>query len=134
MIRFSSEHGINIHRKVFEQRVGHQTHFDSGAAATGFVKPNEDPLSPKQVSAIKNARAVGLDKPMDCSDVSELESAGSEALQHQILKAMINPPDFDLKTYKHRDSDLFHEPEAIHPLPHGPDHATLQFLLHTFEM
>lgn len=129
---------INIHRKVFEQRVNHQSHFDSGAAATGFVKPNEPPLTPEQIAGIKSARANNMDNPLDCFDIFELEAAASKSLHphivYRILKALINSPDFNLATYKYKDSSLLSEPSALHPLPHGPDHVALQFLLRTVEM
>ncbi len=52
---------VNVHRKAFEQRIDHQTHFDNGAAGTAFVKTDGEPLSPEQVAAIKEARAEGLE-------------------------------------------------------------------------
>lgn len=129
---------INIHRKVFEQRVNHQSHFDSGAAATGFVKPNEDPLSPEQVSAIKQARREGMNNPMGCLDVFELEASASERIHphivYQILRSLLDSPDFELETYNERNSELLKEPEGLNRLPHGPEHTTLQFLLRTVQM
>lgn len=129
---------INIKRIVYEQRANHQTSFDNGAAATGFVKKNQLPLSPDQVKRIKAARAEGILNPVDCSFVFELEETANRALhphiRHRILQILLDAPEFDLKTYRYRDTHLFEPPHALHPLPHGPDDTVIQFILRTVKM
>lgn len=126
---------INIHRKVFEQRVDHQSHFDSGAAATAFVKLDEEPLRPSQIADIKEARANGIANPLSIVDIFELENNASNALHphlvHRVLRILLDSPEFDIKTYQHRDNPLFGSPTPLHPLPFGRDHAPIQFLLRT---
>ncbi|KLO06378.1 hypothetical protein SCHPADRAFT_946131 [Schizopora paradoxa] len=127
---------VNIHRKAFEQRIDHQTHFDSGAAGTAFVSTKRYPLSPEQVAATKAARAEGIEKPLGCLDIFELEEVASKALHphivNQILRTLLESPEFDFKTYPHKDSHLFEAPIPLHPLPiRRPGDIPLQFLLRT---
>ncbi|KLO06460.1 hypothetical protein SCHPADRAFT_805408, partial [Schizopora paradoxa] len=127
---------VNIKRVVYEQRADHQTTFDNGAAATGFVKQSCGPLTPDQITRIKAARAEGIFKPIDCQFIYELEETANRTLhphiRFRILQALLDSPEFNFKAYQYRTSPLFDPPNAVRPL--RPDDTAIQFLFRTVKM
>ncbi|KIJ06461.1 hypothetical protein PAXINDRAFT_182682 [Paxillus involutus ATCC 200175] len=48
---------------------------------------------------------------------------------YEVLQILLMSPEFDFKTYTGCDSPLLHPPPSVHALPHGPEHATQQYML-----
>src|ERR1700743_3413587 len=73
---FNTTHdNINRMFRVSHQRVGHNSHFDSGTAATIFIPPNEtDYQLPKTNEEFLRKAAEGAKNPITPHDIQELQA------------------------------------------------------------
>ncbi|KAF8573690.1 hypothetical protein K439DRAFT_1374562 [Ramaria rubella] len=108
---FMSHDNLNLAFRVLEQRLNDQTRFECFTAGTCQLDP---------ISAM---------------DVLELDDAAAEQVrsraEHLVLRFLVDSPDFDFASYKHRESTVFAGPSPHDQLPCGRDHITLQFVLET---
>lgn len=126
---------LSIAMRMFVQRVDKESTYRDGAgsAATVYVKRLAKPLSETANSDLKAKRAEGLKNPLTGLNIVDLVVASSEHLEKQaeyeVLRVLLESPEFDFKTYKDRKSDLLEPPAPLNPLATGHDHITLQYLL-----
>ncbi|KAI0073320.1 hypothetical protein K474DRAFT_1677972 [Panus rudis PR-1116 ss-1] len=112
---------LNIAYKTYEQRLDNQSRFESGTAGTVLIIKN--PAAPAR-SILSNPRiSTCLKSPFI-----------RQRAVHRILRFLTETPAFNFQTYLHKDSVIFHRPPPIDPLPTGPEHAMLQFMLDTLDI
>lgn len=126
---------LNIPFRVFSQRLDNQGDFGSGTAATVYIKRSAVPLSHNANRCLQETRAEGLKNPLTPLDIIQLSLEAYPRIhthaKYQVLRILLDAPDFNFPTYEHRSSLLLQPPEPVHQLPCGNDHITLQFLLGT---
>ncbi|KAF8064098.1 hypothetical protein FPV67DRAFT_1420267 [Lyophyllum atratum] len=127
-----SDDNVTIPFRVFSQRLDNKGEFGNGTAATVYIKPDAPPLSEQVNQDLKNHRAEGLKKPLTEIEIFDLaQEAYPQIMTHteyQVLRFLLDAPDFELKTYEGRDSQALKAPPPVNQLPSGPDHITLQYL------
>jgi hypothetical protein len=131
----------NINRmfRVSHQRTGHNTHFDSGTAATIFIPPNEtDYKLPKTNEEFIRQAVEGAKTPITPHEIQELHANAAPRILaqhvHTVLKILVSAPGFEFNTYKHRDSKIFDRPPVSEALPTGSEHALDQFIMNTCQI
>ena len=123
---------VNIAFKVHKQRLKNQSHFDSGTA--GMIVIIKDPacIAP-DYSALRLKFIEGVNNPISFKEIAQLEAKASGHLKliavHQILKFLVDAPEFDFKNYKYNKSAVFSRPASTCQLPMGPAFATCQYML-----
>ena len=126
---------INIPFRVFSQRLDNQTEFGNATAATVYIKRSATPLSQAANRDLQETRAEGLKNPLTSFDIMSLTFASyphiDQQAKYETLRILLDSSDFDMQTYKCRDSPLLRPPPPLHQLPSGKAHVTLQFLLGT---
>ena len=139
-VKISSFHTThdNINRmfRVSHQRVGHNSHFDSGTAATVFVPPNEAnynlPLTNKE---FLEKTAEGAKTSITSHEIQELHADAAPRIfaqnVHTVLEILVKTPGFKFDTYKYQNSEIFDHPLVSEALPTGPAHALAQFVVRT---
>ncbi|TEB29725.1 hypothetical protein FA13DRAFT_1580641, partial [Coprinellus micaceus] len=129
---------VNIPFRVFSQRLDNQKDPGASTAATVYIKQDAQQLSESINALLKETRKAGIEKPLTEETILELEHNSYPLIKRQmeyiVLRMLLDSPDFDLTTYKHRRSDVLNPPPALDSLPTGPDHATLQYLLGTVDI
>lgn len=130
-----SHDNVQIPFRVFAQRLDNQGEFGDGTAATVYIKRNASVLPESVNPALKQKRAEGLLNPLTEMDVFDLANESwpriEACMKYEALQFLLNTPEFDLKTYQGKDSDLFRPPQPTRQLPSGKDNITLQYLLGT---
>ena len=128
----------NINRmfRVSHQRTGHNSHFDSGTAATIFIPPYEaDYQLPETNEEFLEKAAEGAKTPITPHEIQELHVAAAPRIfrqnVHTVLRMLVNAPGFEFKTYDGRDNDVFDYPPVSELLPTGPNHILDQFVMNT---
>jgi len=128
----------NVNRmfRVSHQRVGHNSHFDSGTAATVFIPPTEtEHQLPETNEEFLRGAAEGAKTPITAHEIQELHADAAPRIfvqnVHTVLELLVNAPVFKFKTYEHQDSDVFNCPPVSEALPTGPKHALDQYLMGT---
>lgn len=128
----------NINRmfRVSHQRAGHNSHFDSGTAATVFIPPDEpDYKLPETNEEFVKKTAKGAKTPITPHEIQELHADAALRIfaqnVHTVLRMLVNAPGFGFKTYGHQDSAVFERPLVSEVLPTGLVYALDQFILHT---
>ena len=126
---------INIPFRVFSQRLDNQGEFGNGTAATVYIKRDAKPLPLSTNRSLQETRAAGMRNPLMALDIFDLALGStphiSSNIKYQVLRFLLINPDFDLPSYSFSKSHLLHPPNPRHPLPTGPKHVTLQYLLGT---
>ena len=134
---FNTMHdNINRMFRVSHQRVGHNSHFDSGTAATIFIPPNETNYQlPKTNKEFLRKAAEGAKNPITPHDIQELQAEAAPRIftqnVHAVLKSLLNSPGFKFNTYEHQDDEIFNNPPVSNALPTGPRHMLDQFIMGT---
>ena len=134
---FNTTHdNINRMFRVSHQRTGHNSHLDSGTAATVFIPPNEtDYQLPKTNEEFLKKAADGAKTPITPHEIQKLHADAAPRIfaqnVHTALKMLVNAPGFEFGTYEHRDSKIFERPPVSDALPTGPGHALEQFVMGT---
>jgi len=128
----------NLNRmfRVLHQRVGHNSHFDSGTAATVFIPPVEPEYQlPMTNEEFLWAASEGAKTSITAHKIQELHADAAPRIfaqnVHTVLKLLVNAPDFEFKTYDHQNSEVFDCPPVSEALPTGPEHALDQYLMRT---
>ena len=128
----------NLNRmvRVAHQRIGHNSHFDSGTAATVLIPPDEDEYKlPTTNKKFLEKTAEGAMSSITSDEIQELYiNAAPRILSqnvHTILKMLTNAPDFEFSTYEHRTSGVFDHPPVSVALPTGAAYALNQFVVKT---
>lgn len=98
-----------------------------------YLNPGAKPLSNGTNERLCKQWAYGQCNPLTKLDIMDLATKSAPHLEtySDILRFLLDAPDFDIKTYGARHSTLFEPPPAIHALPCGPENRTLQYLLGT---
>ncbi|KAJ3497512.1 hypothetical protein NLJ89_g10340 [Agrocybe chaxingu] len=126
---------VNIPFRVFSQRLDNQGEHGNGTAGTIYMKPKARPLSIAANADLKNMRAAGMKTPLSSLDIMDLAQTSYPRVEkfmvYRVLQCLLDSPDFNRKTYFGRNNPLLQPPPPLKPLPTGPDHAALQFLLGT---
>jgi len=126
---------VNIPFRVFSQRLDNQGEFGNGTAATVYVKPGAEPMLPDANARLKQCRAEGMMKPLTELEIMDLADASYPLVQrdaiHHVLRVLLDSPEFNLPTYKWKQSGIFDRPPCVHQVKTGPEHRTLQYLLGT---
>ncbi|KAJ2921425.1 hypothetical protein H1R20_g15670, partial [Candolleomyces eurysporus] len=129
---------VNIPFRVFSQRLDNQGDLGHGTAAMVYIKRDAPQPSNSLNKMLKEQRAQGIKDPLTEVDIFDLEQASAsridEQMKYTVLRMLLDSPEFDLKSYEDRKSDFLKAPPPIDPLPTGPDHTTLQFLLGTVDI
>ncbi|RDB26990.1 hypothetical protein Hypma_005135 [Hypsizygus marmoreus] len=119
--------------RAMEERLDNQSQFGSGAAATVYIKRDAKQLSSTANRDFQEKRAEGMKNPITGGKIYQLAHVAEKRIQPhilwQILKVILDHPEFDFATYKFKDSSSLNPPHAVDELPVGIDHVTLQFLL-----
>lgn len=128
----------NVNRmfRVSHQRTSHNSHFDSGTAATVFIPPHEaDYKLPETNEEFLKKVAEGAKTPITPHEVQELHVDAAPRIfaqnVHTVLKILVNTSGFEFDTYEHRNSQIFDRPPVFESLPTGPSHALDQFMMNT---
>ncbi|EMD41249.1 hypothetical protein CERSUDRAFT_42934 [Gelatoporia subvermispora B] len=128
---------LNIKKLVFEQRLDHQTTFDSGTAATIIIIKDSETLVPDP-EARRQQRLTGSQNSITLQEIVELEQVSAPYLKtwaiFYMLNALRNAPDFQFEDYMHKDSDVFNAPSPVMQLSTGPESATCQYVLDTMHI
>ena len=123
---------VNIAFKVYEQRLRNQSHFDSGTAGTIVVFKDPACIAP-DYSASRVKFIEGVSNPISFKDIVQLEVKASGRLKaiavYQILRFLVDAPEFDLGNYRYSDSTVFSRLASTNQLPTGPAFATCQYML-----
>jgi len=131
---FGTHNNINLPFKVYEQRLGNQSHFDSGTAATILVIKDPNAVRPDN-RAFQEQRALGAVNTIKYKDIIKLEKDASPRLKaraiHRILSILTAAPEFSFETYSQKDHASFDPPPPREQLPIGPDDVTCQYMLNT---
>ena len=129
---FGVHDNLNIAFKVYEQRLDNQNHFDSGTARTIIVIKDPNCTAPDFFSA-QEKLVEGIKHPISFSDILSLERDAAPRLKaqniYQVLKFLIDTPQFSFDTYNHKDSSLFDCPK--NPRRLSFEYATTQYMLNT---
>ena len=84
-------------------------------------------------SASRHKFIEGVNNPISFKDIAQLEAKASGCLKliaiHQILKFLVDVPEFDFENYKYNNSTIFSCPASSCQLPTGPAFATCQYML-----
>lgn len=129
---------INLPFVSFSQRLDNQSHFDSGATGSVFMKPSA-PQEPALVSMdLQEARREGRKNPITVLDVLRLDQVAAPRLHqwkvHYVLRYLLECPEFKLAQYPHCKDPLLSPPPSLELLPHGPEHITKQWVLETLHL
>ncbi|KII93855.1 hypothetical protein PLICRDRAFT_102389 [Plicaturopsis crispa FD-325 SS-3] len=135
---FISHDNINIPFRVFSQRLDNKSEFGNGTAATVYVKRNAQPLPVDANMNLQEIRAEGLKKPLEIAEIVEMDVESAPRIRdrmcYQVLRFILDSPEFDLKTYEQKDHDDLKPPPPVKGLPSGPEHLTLQYMLGTLNI
>jgi len=128
-----SHDNVNIPFRVFSQRLDNQGEFGNGTAATVYIKPQAAHFSASISQALKDQRKQGSENPLTELDILDLGDASFPRIEDQeiylVLKFLTCSPEFDMKTYSRKDSEIFHPPAPVLQL--DKDDVGLQYLLGT---
>ena len=134
---FSTTHdNLNRMFQVSHQCTGHNSHLDSGTAATVFIPPHEtDYQLPKTNEEFLKKAVDGTKTPITPHEIQALHADAAPRIfaqnVHTVLKMLVNAPGFEFNTYRHRNSEVFDRPSVSDALPTGPGHALDQFVMGT---
>lgn len=124
---------INIPFRVFSQRLHNKDNFSSGAAATVYIKRHAEVLKADSSLELQQRHAWGMKNPLTPLEIFDLGQSAAPRIQKQmayeVLRFLLEAPEFNIKSYQHRDSSLLLPPEPVHALPYGEEHITLQYML-----
>lgn len=130
-----SHDNVNIPYQVYSQRLNNKSHFDSGTAATVFVQPGRMQITKDVARALRLRRHTQQHATITALEISEREEQASARLvpyfMHRILHYLLQAPDFDLKTYPHKDDSRLRPPPHLNKIPTGKAFTTRQYLLET---
>lgn len=134
---FGCHDNLNISFRVYEQRIGSKSHFDSGTAGTIIITKEPAGSLPSN-DIIQAHKAAGEERMLKFKDILELERLAAPRLclqaVHRVLRFLIETTAFDFSTYQHKDSATFARPPPVHQLPVGPNNITSQYVLNTVHM
>jgi hypothetical protein len=133
--RFIVSHdNLNIPFRVYEPTVNRQSHFDSGTAATLYTFPQTEGLT-LDAAAFRESRRSGRTQPIDGGTVLTVNSNATPRMKprfiHWILRFLLEAPEFDVNSYRYRDSEILKSPPAVNQLQWGESHKTIQYMLPT---
>ncbi|OBZ76369.1 hypothetical protein A0H81_03664 [Grifola frondosa] len=115
---FLAHDNLNFRFRVFEQRVDHHSHFDSGTAGTVFIIKNPSAVPPTS-AAFQAHRAVGCKSPLSSMDIVKLDMF------------LLDAPNFSFDTYSQKDSSWLKPPPRPGQLKTGANTKTIQYMLDT---
>ena len=100
-----------------------------------YIKRSATPLSQAANCNLQETRAEGLKNPLTSFDIMSLRFASyphiDQQAKYETIRILLDASDFDIQTYKYKESPLLRQPPPLHQLPSGKAHITLQFLLGT---
>lgn len=130
-----SHDNAQIPFQVFSQHLNNQGEFGNGTAATVYLKHGAALLSHSANEDLKRTQAAGLQNPLTKLDILDLADQSypciAKHMTHQILQFLLDSPEFNLKSYAHRDSKVLGRLAPVNQLPSGQDNITLNYLLGT---
>ncbi|KLO05451.1 hypothetical protein SCHPADRAFT_839364 [Schizopora paradoxa] len=126
---------LELYTQAFSQRLGNQSHLDSGAAGTLIAHQSNQPLPPSVAPKLKAQREFGRQNPITAKQIFDREVEASRQLRpfvrHEILRVLMDSPDFDLASYPHRKDPAMDAPDGIRVLPVNKGCVTQQYILET---
>jgi hypothetical protein len=130
---------LNRMSRVTHQRTGHNSHFDSGTAATVLIPPDEDEYKlPATNEKFLEKVAEGAMSSITSDEIQELHINAAPRIfsqnVHAVLKMLVNAPGFEFGTYEHQTSSVFDRPPVSEALPTGPAYALNQFIVKTTQI
>jgi len=129
-----SHDNVNIPFRVYEPTTSRQSHFDSGTAATLYTFPQTEGQT-LDAAAFQEKRKSGREQPIDGGAVLAINSKANPRMKprfiHWILRFLLEAPEFDIDTYKYRDSELLKPPPAVYQLQWGALYRAIQYMLPT---
>lgn len=136
--RFIISHdNLNIPFRVYEPTVNRQNHFDSGTAATLYTFPQTEGLT-LDAAAFQESRRSGREQPIDGGTILTVNSNATPRMKarfiHWILRFLLEAPEFDIGSYKHRDSEALKPPPPVNQLQWGELFRTIQYMLPTLHI
>lgn len=124
-----SHDNVQIPFRVFSQRLDNKGEFGNGTAATVYIKRNATPLPETANLHLKQHRAEGLLNPLTEIDIMDMADASFPCIEkhsaYQVLRFLLECPEFDFKTYAYNDSTALQAPPPVKCLPSGRDNITL---------
>lgn len=126
---------VNIPFRVFSQRIDKQSDIGAKSAATIYIKHNSRHLPPSANRDLQETQLQGMKNPVTALDIFDLATQSYPRIQaemkYQVLRFLLDCPQFNRDAYKDINSPLLSRPPPIHQLPSGPENITIQFLLGT---
>jgi hypothetical protein len=86
---FGTHDNINIPFRVYEQRLGNQSHFDCGTAATILVIKDPTAIRPSN-HAFKQQQSIGAKDPITYKDVMKLEFSASARIRARVIYKVLS--------------------------------------------
>lgn len=134
LLFFFSHDNINRQFRVFEQRIDQQTTFESGTASTIYLVPgSENKVLDNR--GLQEQRKIGRANPITARDIIKLSMPGAERvaaqMKHRVLRFLLDSPEFDVESYRHRDNTVLGPPPPVRELPCGRENQTNQYMLPT---
>lgn len=132
-----SHDNMNVAFRVYEQRLGRHSRFDSGTAATVYIINDENVKYPDN-RAFQEHKSLGYKNPLNATDIHMMEQEAAPRLRQQaistVLSFLTDAPAFAFSTYEHREDSTFATPIPVFQLPIGAEHATRQYMLKTMKI
>ena len=129
-----SHDNVNIPFRVYEPTVNRQNHFDSGTAATLYTFPQTDGLA-LNATAFQESRRSGRAQPIDEGTILTVNSNANPRMKprfvHWILRFLLEAPEFEISSYRYRNSEILKAPPAVNQLEWGELFKTTQYMLPT---
>jgi hypothetical protein len=124
---------MQIPFRMFSTHLENQGEFGDGTAATVYFECSAKPLGDDINERLCKTRAEGMKNPLSEIDLIDLSIQSYPCIQAQaeyhVLQFLLEAPRFNLKTYSGRKSEHLRPPVPVDPLPCGPEHSTLQYML-----
>ncbi|KAF8834716.1 hypothetical protein BDN67DRAFT_1045153 [Paxillus ammoniavirescens] len=107
--------------------------FSSSVAATVYIKRQATELTADINKDLQECRAAGMKNPITPEEIFAIDQKLYPHIRRQttyeVLRFLLHSPEFQFKTYTHRDSTLLAPPPLVRALPHGRNHITLQYII-----
>ena len=137
LLFYFSHDNLNIQFRVYEQRIGRQSHFDSGTATTIYLVPGSDG---RQLDnrGLQEGRKVGRMNPITANDIVKITMPAATRvalrMRHWILRFLLDSQDFDLEKYDDKSDTQLKPPPPVCELPIGRENQIIQHMLPTYHI
>ena len=106
----------------------------SGTVATLYTFPQTDGLA-LNATAFQESRRSGRAQPIDGGTILTVNSNANPRMKprfvHWILRFLLEAPEFEISSYRHRDSEILKAPPAVNQLEWRELFKTTRYMLST---